>query len=263
MMKNNQFVQNGDSFTFSKDGYLVDGQHRLAACVEAQFTLHNAIVIYDVDFESAFQSKDSGRRRTLSDRISVMNPDLKYIPLSSSVSRLIFYSFRLNRLNRLFRHEKTVAINNSEPLIVSFFNQNLIINQSIPIALSYKWLTKHCFSKSFMVFAFILMKSYRPEKVDSFLSSLESGQDLKGNLFQLRETLIRYSLLKHKTVNYEAIFELLLKSYFVYCETGYRIRFNQNFCCVVYDRHSSKKISFDEISKIYLDKAREQFKFDD
>lgn len=44
-MRNNRWVPNGSPIRFDADGWLVDGQHRLLACIEAGFVLPDQVVV--------------------------------------------------------------------------------------------------------------------------------------------------------------------------------------------------------------------------
>lgn len=59
---------NGESIKFSKDGRLLDGQHRLAAVVACKVAIQSAVV-RGLD-EGAFVTLDSGKRRAVGDVLS-------------------------------------------------------------------------------------------------------------------------------------------------------------------------------------------------
>lgn len=60
-MKSGKWLQNGDAIRFSKDGRLLDGQHRLAAIAEAGESL-DMFVARGID-EATFSTIDTGKRR--------------------------------------------------------------------------------------------------------------------------------------------------------------------------------------------------------
>lgn len=51
-MSAGRFTSNGDPIRFDENGHLIDGQHRLAAAVKAQFTLQNMVVVRGLPAES-------------------------------------------------------------------------------------------------------------------------------------------------------------------------------------------------------------------
>lgn len=95
MMQNGEWQLNGEAIVFSEDGRLIDGQHRLMACVYANVPFET-LVVRGVQ-EGAFVTIDKGRTRTHADifRISgIANSSnisaiiLKYKLMSNSPSNL-------------------------------------------------------------------------------------------------------------------------------------------------------------------------------
>lgn len=68
MMKNNEWKYNAETITVSDKGTLLNGQHRLRACIRAN-TRFQALVAFDVS-EDAFDTIDIGRARTGGDVLS-------------------------------------------------------------------------------------------------------------------------------------------------------------------------------------------------
>lgn len=68
-MKEGRWESNGQGIILTAEGKLLDGQHRMAAVVQAQCNV-GMLVVRGVP-EAAFHTMDSGRARTLSDVLSV------------------------------------------------------------------------------------------------------------------------------------------------------------------------------------------------
>jgi len=68
-MKEGRWVVNGDTIRFSKNRTLLDGQHRLWACIEANVPFQS-YVICGLDMD-VFDTLDSGKRRTGADVLSI------------------------------------------------------------------------------------------------------------------------------------------------------------------------------------------------
>lgn len=68
-MKNRRWQLNGDSIRFDEYGNLLDGQHRLAACIEAQ-TVFRTMVIRGLPSE-VMTTIDVGKKRTLADTLTL------------------------------------------------------------------------------------------------------------------------------------------------------------------------------------------------
>ncbi|KNX38064.1 hypothetical protein [Luteipulveratus halotolerans] len=64
-MAGGNFLNNGDSIRFATDGTLLDGQHRLAACVKSGATIR-VFVVWNLPAE-AQATMDDGRKRAMSD----------------------------------------------------------------------------------------------------------------------------------------------------------------------------------------------------
>lgn len=62
-MTNGDFLMNGDAIRFASDGTLLDGQHRLAACVKSGVTIRT-VVVWNLPAE-AQATMDDGNKRTM------------------------------------------------------------------------------------------------------------------------------------------------------------------------------------------------------
>lgn len=82
-MKKGEFLLNGESIIFSNEGVLMQGQHRLAACVKSN-TPFQSVVVRGIPY-SSFHTLDSGRNRSTSDIFAIQGvPD--YAKMSTIVS---------------------------------------------------------------------------------------------------------------------------------------------------------------------------------
>ena len=81
-LSQNKWLLNGETLKFSDERFLLDGQHRLEACVRSN-TAFIAHVIFGIDKES-FQTIDIGKKRDGSDTLAVMG-----VPNYSSASTII------------------------------------------------------------------------------------------------------------------------------------------------------------------------------
>lgn len=66
-MQNGNWQFTGEALKFSKDGHLIDGQHRLWACIKAEVPFQT-LVIYDLN-EEVQEVVDTGRGRTVADTL--------------------------------------------------------------------------------------------------------------------------------------------------------------------------------------------------
>lgn len=68
-MRRGDWMANGESIKFDSSGRLLDGQHRLAALIEADLS-HELLVIEGLS-SAAQDTMDSGRKRTTADALSI------------------------------------------------------------------------------------------------------------------------------------------------------------------------------------------------
>ena len=82
--KRNEWMLNGESIAFSETGRLLDGQHRLTACVHSGRSF-KTIVIKGIEDESAFGTIDIGKPRSVTDLMSLKG--LPKSPLFSAIAK--------------------------------------------------------------------------------------------------------------------------------------------------------------------------------
>lgn len=68
-MASNSWQFTGEAIKLSKDGKLIDGQHRLLACIKSQ-TLFTTLIVYDLE-PTAQDVLDTGRGRTFADVLAL------------------------------------------------------------------------------------------------------------------------------------------------------------------------------------------------
>lgn len=93
-LSENKWALNGETVKFADDGFLIDGQHRLEACVRAN-TAFIAHVVFGIDRES-FQTIDIGKRRDGSDTLAMMGVP-NYKNASTIIRMIIAYENGLTR----------------------------------------------------------------------------------------------------------------------------------------------------------------------
>lgn len=91
-MRNGNWKLNGESIKFAKDGSLLDGQHRLAAIIQANVTV-KILVTRGLD-PVVFDTMDQGRTRTNTDVIRI-NGGQYVVSLNSAIRAILFLKSRL------------------------------------------------------------------------------------------------------------------------------------------------------------------------
>lgn len=88
---------NGEAIKFGEDGSLLDGQHRLRACVRAGIPFAT-YVVRNVS-KAAFDSLDTGKKRSASDLLDIMH--VTNAAQVARAARLLFY-WEKNQWNHLY-----------------------------------------------------------------------------------------------------------------------------------------------------------------
>jgi hypothetical protein len=83
-LQRDEWMLNGESIAFSETGRLLDGQHRLSACVSSGKSF-KTIVIKGIEDESAFGTIDIGKPRSVTDLMSLKG--LPKAPLFSAIAK--------------------------------------------------------------------------------------------------------------------------------------------------------------------------------
>lgn len=83
-LKNNEWMLNGESIAFSESGRLLDGQHRLNACINSGKPF-KTIVIKGINDEAAFGTIDIGKPRSVTDLMDLQG--LPKAPLFSAIAK--------------------------------------------------------------------------------------------------------------------------------------------------------------------------------
>ncbi len=83
-LKNDEWMLNGESISFSKSGRLLDGQHRLTACINAGKSF-KTVIIKGIEDGAAFGTIDTGKPRSVTDLMSLQG--LPKAPLFSAVAK--------------------------------------------------------------------------------------------------------------------------------------------------------------------------------
>jgi hypothetical protein len=88
-MKAGRWVHNGSSIVFGKSGNLLNGQHRLKACVAANKPF-DTLIVYGIE-DSAFDTIDDGIKRSLADVLAIKG-EHNFRLLSTGVRFLWIYA---------------------------------------------------------------------------------------------------------------------------------------------------------------------------
>lgn len=176
-MENGSFMANGDAIRFSETGTLLDGQHRLAACVKSGVTFET-VVIRGLPNE-AQRTMDSGSKRTAGDTLSLYGVHHANI-VSASIKTI--YGIRSGNL-------QSELVTKEE--IFNFYEKNTDIGYWA----SYSQKAFPKLSSLMTAVSFIISKKYGDDTARAFVDVFKSGIPSmdKCAAHAVRERLIKIS----------------------------------------------------------------------
>jgi hypothetical protein len=183
-----QWLASGETIKFDTDGTLIDGQHRLAGCVEAKMTLRNQLVVTGLP-KQAFSVIDSGLKRQpkdVLDRIQMANTT--QIAAASRIIQVL--EAGLNPFNSEVMSE---LITRQDILNHCKQNQDLI-DWALRLARPVYETGKIGNVTALTALAVLAVNfGYERSVVEEFVNKLASGEGLNGNspILALRNHLIR------------------------------------------------------------------------
>lgn len=116
MILNGHYLFNGQPIILGEDGTLLDGQHRLQAIVDAEIAVPVLVVVGVPHGDKAFQTLDTGRKRSVADTLATLGEGQISRVLSSALRWLYAY-YTQQMLN-------TNAIRLTNAQYVDLLNQN-------------------------------------------------------------------------------------------------------------------------------------------
>lgn len=191
------WIYDGNPIRFSEDGWLIDGQHRLHACVVSGKDIETD-VIRGLPRES-FKVIDTGRARSGGDILSIMG-----VSNATIISSSIFTYLSLATSKKINVAEKSTGHYNvhfSKEKVADFYldNQNLC-DEIGRIAYSFgrgktgiKILSSG-FIGGYMLY-FIFALNHPKERVIDFFTQLQTGRDITNKTILIfREAIIKHKL---------------------------------------------------------------------
>lgn len=176
-MREGRWKVNGEAIKWSSDGILLDGQHRLFACIEAGVPF-TTMVTFGLDPE-VFATLDRGRRRTPADSLALLGEPNAEV-LAAAVKKLA----QLKR-GVLFQHGPASTVGPEETIEV--LGQHPRIRESIPFSRKVGRLAP----PSLSTFLHFMFTQRDRALADWFMDRLGSGIGLLGThgVYHLRKRL--------------------------------------------------------------------------
>lgn len=199
-MQEGRWKVNGESIKWSKEGRLLDGQHRLYACIEAGVSFRSAVV-FGLD-EAVFATLDRGGKRTAGDNLALLgeaNADL----IAAALKKLIQM-----RRGVLFGYGPTAQVAPEE--VIEALDRHPEIRRSVPFARKVGRLAP----PSLTIFLHFLFAQVDKPLADWFMDALGSGVGLRATdgVYQLRKRL-EFNLISKAKLPEKEIAALFIKAW--------------------------------------------------
>lgn len=178
-MKGNEWKINGESLKFDREGHLVDGQHRLYACVEADASFVTDIRT-GLDVE-AMVTVDTGKRRTVSDVLAIKGE--RY---TLQLAAACVWIHKLDSGMSSVKSKEKLSVIEVEKILEKHPSIRDSVRRMVMTRLFYA-------SESMFAAIHCLTKEKHGHAADSFFDQLYEGVDLSATspVYILREKLMR------------------------------------------------------------------------
>jgi len=196
-MENDNWMFNGQPLTFSQEGDLMDGQHRLLALIKSNKTL-NFCVHYGLKSES-FVTIDNGKIRTNADVVGLEGYKDSAV-LSSLVRSIIAYessgkydakTCNLEGINQITKSEILNYLSESPEIVdyVGRYRKSMVVSSHVA------------------AFCYWLLSSVNQEKAEEYLDQVFMGYELRPNTIEqyLNNKLQRNKVSPHNKMTKTAI----------------------------------------------------------
>lgn len=183
-MLEGNWMYNGDSIRFSSDGVLLDGQHRLMACVEAKVPLETNVT-FGLD-SASMATIDHNRSRTAGDQLA-----LDGVPNSNQAAAIaaLIIIHRKHGIQRMSHATLTPTKMQVNAECMQDWRGTQAIQQAIHASTAIG--TKLGVANRFIGFCYYEFARQNKTLADKFFQQLESGLDLSKDdpVYHLRERL--------------------------------------------------------------------------
>lgn len=199
-MKNGDWVLNGESIKISTAGRLLDGQHRLSACIRADVPFKTLII--EGLPESAMDTVDAGRKRTAGDVLR-LHGYANNNTLAAAARMIMRYKQHGIRM----QSGSTGGYTNSE--ILAFIDANPVVVKCAQKAVQFNSVSGSLISPATAALIYYMFTQVDEEDAERFFNKLQTGADLDelNPILKLRNYLIglRASKMSTRDTSYRTI----------------------------------------------------------
>jgi hypothetical protein len=215
LISQGKWKPNGESIKFALSGDLIDGQHRLAACVKSglPFTTY---VIRGLS-PSVFDTLDTGKVRSTIDMLEIMKVEnASYV---GKALRLLFYWERGD-----WNH------NAPKSDVIATFRKHPCITQSAKTIQQFTRKHGRVFGASAAVMGHYLFSKVDPVKADAFFQSLYDGigLDQDSPIYGLRERVFRMKTASTSIREVPQVVLMIKAWNYYYTGTKGQLRYSKN-----------------------------------
>lgn len=183
-MRNGLWKPSGQTISISKEGYLLDGNHRLHALIQAGVSLE--INVSRNVPKDAFDVYDIGKQRTLADMLYIAR-DVKYAPLITAGAKNIYKFLLFGELGLGSGIKVTRFILKDILPIIDRYPMELSEGAALYTSIRPKLLTQSNAVALYLIFGLI-----NQDKRDQFFKGIKDGLGLTGKdpRYLLREKML-------------------------------------------------------------------------
>lgn len=218
-MASGDWLDNGETIKISKDGILLDGQHRLNAVIHSGVTVE-MLVVYNLN-ASTFGTIDTGRKRSAAD-ILYKHKKKNHVHLAST-AKMIIYFRTVGSKNEDFNSR---YVTNNQVAEMSL--NNLVLQSSVSKCSGLKTV-KIILTPSISAFLHYIFSGYDAKIAEDFFDILDKGTSERDcPVYQLREHLNRNKMQNIKSTQQQKI--MWVTKYFkMYIENKRTSRFMNRY----------------------------------
>ena len=181
-MKHGRFKDNGDAIRFDVNGNLIDGQHRLAACVKSGVPLVDVIVVLGLD-PDAIDTIDSGKKRSASDKVHLRGYARSKNLAAVARMRLAYFNGDISATHKYSDLEILKTIEEKKDVLAEAVSMaDKIYNSPLKVM------------PSVMAAVISLSLEYSREKTVEIVDKIASGEDLAAGdpCLMFRKTIAKH-----------------------------------------------------------------------
>lgn len=203
-MKRGTFVVNGDCIRFDDQGMLLDGQHRLSACIRAGVAFQT-LVITGLD-RNVLPTIDRNTTRSAGDTLRMLHGVTDYNVTAGVITML---------LNLRMPDVFTSSVNSGSPTsqdIEQFYTDHKEQLIRVP---SVTAKCKHLAQPSIVGSCYVLFYKQNPVIAEEFFEKLAHGENLDRTnpVYTLRDRLMREKAMKNRRLERADMMVLFLKTW--------------------------------------------------